>query len=51
MKPERKKLIFNEADKFINTYTSKWRVKKIKFAKFAINPSVGEKNGSEIGKM
>ena len=51
MKPERKKMIFNEADNFINLYTSKWKTKKLKFVKFVINHSVGEKNGKGIGKM
>ena len=51
MKPERKKMIFNEADNFINLYTSKWKTKKLKFVKFVINHLVGEKNGKGIGKM
>ena len=44
-------MIFNEADNFINLYTSKWKTKKLRFVEFVISLLAGEKNGKGIGKM
>ena len=53
MKLDRKKRIFKAADIFLSEHTIKWIANQIcqtKFVLFVRDLSLGEKNGSKIGK-